>query len=105
MLGAETDIVTPPVKPERGGEAATGDCAAAEGNGWRILAGDVGVEGDTPLALLSLRPRYWCIFSCRVVLIGWMLVGDILLKSSADRDHPLRDMLRKSPRSFEFVGG
>lgn len=27
------------------------------------LAGDEGVDGETPLALLSLRPRYWATFS------------------------------------------
>ena len=43
----------------RGGDTDTGGLII--GNGCRPLirlAGDEGVDGETPLALLSLRPRY-----------------------------------------------
>jgi hypothetical protein len=108
MLGADTDMVTPPPPPkaDRGGEAAIGDwLGVEEGKGCRKLTGEEGVVGDIPLALLSLRPRYWLIFSWKLVLMGWMFGGGILLKSSADLDQPRREMLRKSPRSEGGVAG
>lgn len=77
-----------------------------EGNGCRLLPtlGDgVELDGETALALLSLRLRYSAILSWKCVLMGENCPGEILLKSSADLDHALREMLRRSP-SPRFCG-
>lgn len=38
-------------------------------------------------------------------MIGEKLSGEILLRSSADLDHPLRDIFRKSPKPFWLYEG
>ncbi|KAJ3767137.1 hypothetical protein FB446DRAFT_775735, partial [Lentinula raphanica] len=69
-----------------------------DGNGvpWLVLGSKGGgaVERPPEVVLLLLRLRYWAIFSS--------MEGDtsteILLRSSADFDHPRRDIERRSPR-------
>jgi hypothetical protein len=62
----------------------------------------VGPEGEGELALLRLRLRYSTIRSWKEGLTGEYSAGEILLKSSADLDHPFLEMFLRSPRP---VGG
>jgi len=89
----------------RGGETAFNGGEPDEGNGCRILPtlGDgVELDGETALALLSLRLRYSATLSWKCVLIGENCPGETLLKSSADLDQALREMLRRSPSPLFF---
>lgn len=65
-------------------------------------------DGEAIL-LLTLSLRYVLIFWCRDVSIGVSAGEDaeaeICPKSSADLDHALRDMLRRSPRPREKLSG
>jgi hypothetical protein len=74
-------------------------CRPFEGEFRGILCWETGLEGGRALALLPLLPRYSAIRSWKDELIGEKFWGDdTLLKSSADLDHPFRDMLRRSPK-------
>lgn len=100
--GAEIEIDTEGTVALRGGddkEVDVGEVSLMLGNGWRpcTLGGKVGLDGVVALALLSFRLRYSATLSWNEVLIGENLGGDILLRSSADLDHPLREILRRSP--------
>ena len=90
------DIATDGNVELRGGEVE----GEIVGKGWRPLSGpggDDGLEGETALALLPLRPRYSAMRSWNEVFTGGKLAGDTLLRSSADLDHPRREIVRKSP--------
>lgn len=84
-------------------EGAEGGLVPSEGNTRRDepppigLVAEVGVDGDAALAPLSERLRYSVTFSWKEALGDDMLVVVILLRSSADRDQPFRDMFRRSP--------
>lgn len=77
------------------------------GNGCRLFEGEckgtscceTGLAGGMALAVLPLLPRYSAIRSWKDELTGEKFWGvDTLFKSSADLDHPFRDMLRRSPK-------
>ena len=85
-----------------GGDDEFGGVVPRLGKGWRggtpaILTAETGVEGEPALALLSERLRYSAIFSWKEWFAGDALETEILLRSSADLDHPFRDMFRRSP--------
>lgn len=62
-----------------------------------MLPAEVGLEGETALAVLSLLLRYSATRSWNDVLIGENSPGETLLKSSADRDHAFLEVLLRSP--------
>lgn len=97
---SDTDIATEGNAELRGGEVE-GDIV---GKGCRPLSGlggDDGLDDETALALLPLRPTV-----LRDALlergvhrreVGRRHFADTSLRSSADLDHPRRDIVRKSP--------
>lgn len=93
---SDTDIATEGNVELRGGEVEVD----IVGKGCRPLSGpggEDGLDGETALALLSLRPRYSAMRSWNEVFTGGKLVGDTLLRSSADLDHPRLEIVRRSP--------
>lgn len=97
--GEETEIARVGRVALLGGEDE-GDSDPTVGNGclpFITLGCEIGLEGEAALALLPDRLRYSTIRSWKDGLVGVKLDGDILLKSSADFDHPRREMLRRSP--------
>jgi hypothetical protein len=93
--GAETEIET------EGKLVAPGDGGGVleeEGKRWRPL----GAPEEVELVLLRLRLRYSTIRSWKEGLTGEYSAGEILLRSSADLDHPFFEMFLRSPRE---VGG
>ena len=96
--GAETEIETDGKFVARGGED-DGGVEQDEGKRCRPLGT---TEGEVELALLRLRLRYSTIRSWKEGLTGENSAGEILLKSSADFDHPFLEMFLRSPR---LVGG
>lgn len=99
--GFGTDMETEGRVALRGGEDE-GETLPTVGNGCRplyMLPGDVGLEGETALAVLSLRLRYSATRSWKDVLIGdgENNGGGALLKSSADLDHAFLEVSRRSP--------
>ena len=93
--GAETEMETDGKFVARGGE----DDGLEDGKRWRPLGT---AEGEVELALLRLRLRYSTIRSWKEGLTGVNSAGEILLKSSADLDHPFLEMFLRSPSP---VGG
>ena len=97
-IGAETEMETDGKLEDRGGEDE-GGVEEEEGKRWRPLgAGECEVE----LVLLRLRLRYSTMRSWKEGLTGEYSADEILLKSSADLDHPFFEMFLRSPRE---VGG
>lgn len=86
----------------RGGED-DGGVELTVGKGCRPLRTP---DGGVVLALLPLRLRYSTIRSWKEGLTGENSAGEILLKSSADFDHPFLEIFLRSPRPMElFVVG
>lgn len=88
-----------------GGEEEGGLELCMVGNGClalMMLTGDEGLGCETPLALLSLRFLYSATLFWKVVLMGENFAGETFPKSSADLDHALREMVRRSPRPLEL---
>ena len=100
MTGAETEMETDGKLIARGGEDE-GGVELEVGKMWRPL-GLTALEGEGELALLRLRLRYSNIRSWNEGLTGENSAVEILLKSSADFDHPFLEMFLRSPRP---VGG
>ena len=98
--GAETEIETDGKLTLRGGEDDGGVELTIVGKGCRLL-GTPG--GEVELALLRLRLRYSTIRSWKEALTGEKSAGEILLKSSADLDHPFLEMFRRSPSPGELL--
>ena len=96
--GAETEIETDGIFVARGGDD-DGGVELEDGKRCRPLGT---TEGEVVLALLRLRLRYSTIRSWKEALTGENSAGEILLKSSADLDHPFLEMFLRSPRP---VGG
>ena len=70
------------------------------GKGCRPLTSpgsDDGLDDETALAWLPLRPRYSAMRSWNDVFTGGKLAGNTSLRSSADLDHRRHDIVRKSP--------
>jgi hypothetical protein len=71
-----------------------------EGKMWRPLG-----AGEVELALLRLRLRYSNIRSWKEGLTEENSADEILLKSSADLDHPFLEMFLRSPRAVGLEVG
>ena len=91
--GAETEMETDGKLVVRGGDD-DGGVEEEVGNMWRPL---VALEGEIELALLRLRLRYSTMRSWKEGLTGEYSAREILLKSSADFDHPFLEMFLRSP--------
>ncbi len=98
LRGRRVPILPPTAMWSFAGARVEGDIV---GKGCRPLSGpggDDGLDGEAALALLPLRPRYSAMRSWNEVFTtGGKLAGDTLLRSSADLDHPRREIVRKSP--------
>jgi hypothetical protein len=74
------------------------------GNGWRILAGVLTLAGTGEVAMVALLLLLF--LYCVILLWNEPSMGEAVgegnfPRSSADLDHPLREILRRSPRPPE----
>lgn len=81
------------------GEDESGEVVTIVGNGWRIFVGIfVLADEGARVALLLLLFLYCVILLWKVESTGDDNGEENFPRSSAERDHPLRDMFRRSPR-------